>query len=333
MGALLLSGEKMLVAFLKTDKDVNISIEKFEDRIWINEKGDADVLRRFWVKVNEDSSIVSMIRCFISRKPVVDIEIMCEYGDSRTYAFNNRERYTGIVDIVKGREENTIDGIRYHLCKINTKNVELVEVGEGLSIDINFSENPLIPGFTYLVPIKYTIKNLIDLTLLKTIGETQFTLSYFMHPSLVDMYSCIEESMVIPVTPILPEEDGGFAVFVYVPPAFQIIPRSLDLVEVPINYNYRGEVSNGGTGIFVELCDAMNQRSINLLGQQIVFKNNRFNYNYEVHGKIVERVYPRELRNQISALMTRIGRPSKYTWIAIGLGALGVILALISIIT
>ena len=315
----------MLVAFLKTDHAVNASIVKFEDRIWINENGDGEVSRRFWVKVEEDSSPLSTMRCFISRKPVKDIKILCEHGDSRSYPFNDRERYTGIVDIVKGRDKNIIDGIQYRICKINEKSVELVEVGEGISLDINFSGVPLNPGSTYLVPIKFTVQNLFDLSPLKTLGEAQFVLCYFVHPSLEDMFLCIEESMVIPVVPILPNEDGGFAVFIYAPPTYQLIAIDRDLIEVHVNHDYQGNPIDTRGGLFLELCDVMRRRSIDPLRERIVFANKKYNHNLEVHGKIVERVYASELKKQISELRKKVTRPNKYTWIAIGLGAAGLI--------
>lgn len=146
----------MLVCFLKTISGIRASVVKFEDRIWLTEEGNADVLRRFWIKVDRDSPPLPMVRCFLSQKPVEDVEVLSDFGDLPTYPFNDRKRFSGIVNIVKGKEINIIDDIHYRTCKLKPENINLAEVGEGLSLDIDLSEAPLAADSVNLIMIKFT---------------------------------------------------------------------------------------------------------------------------------------------------------------------------------
>lgn len=323
----------MLVSLLKTAAEVKAKIIKFEDRIWITDDSSAIVMRRFWISVDRDSCPLTMVRCFLSQKPVQDVEPLCEFGDLRTYPFNNRERFSGIVDIVKGKAINTIDGIRYRMCKLNPNNIELVEVGEGLSLDIDFSMAPLAPDSVYLVPIKFTVPKIIDFKPLRTLGEIHFTFHYLSHTGVPDMYDCIEEDMVIPIIPILPSDDGGFAVFLYVPPRFQLFPSEEGAATVNIAFDYRGEPLNPMSGLRWELSDLMIRQSRDPLSEQIYFANKRFSFGLTVAGKMVERILPGLVNRELNTLRHRLGRMTKYTWIAIGLGAAGLIAGIVSIFT
>lgn len=322
----------MLVCFLKTESNVKASVIKFEDRIWISDKGGADVSRRFWIKVDRDSLPLSMLRCFLSRKPVQDVESLSEFSNLPTYPFNNRNRFSGIVNIVKGKDINTIDGIRYRTCKLKTENINLTEVGEGVGLDINLSEAPLAPDYVHLIAIKFAVENLIDLKPVKTVGETYFDFDYFSHSTVPDMYACIEEDMVVPVVALLPSDEGGFTVFLYSPPGYQLIPSDKDVVEKHCAFDYRGNSIIPVSGFLWEMSDFMKRKSVNPLSEHACFANNRFSFGLTVAGKMVERIYPREVRSELDRLWHAVTHPNKFTWLAIGLAAAGLIVGICAII-
>ncbi|GAH43399.1 unnamed protein product, partial [marine sediment metagenome] len=248
-----------------------------------------------------------------------------------TYPFNDRRRFSGVVDIVRGREENLIDGIRYKVCKVGPRDITLAEVGEGLSLDIDLSRAPLIANSVSLVAIKFTVKHIIDFQLLRDIEETYFDLDYFSHTNVPDMYACIKGDMVIPVVPILPSDAGGFAIILYSPSGYQLISADKEAKETHCAFDYRGNSITSVSGLLWEMSDSMTRQSRDPLSEQIYFENNKFNFGLSADGRMVERVYPSEIRKELDKLRQRVGRPNKFTWIAIGLAAAGFIAAIISI--
>lgn len=316
----------MLVALLKTIPQVKAKILKFEDRIWITDNGNANVLRRFWIQIEQDSPPLNMLRCFLSRKPVDSVEDLTdEFGDSRKYYFNERQRFTGLVDIVKGREQNLIDGIWYRKCKLTSKDISVVEVGEGISLDFDLNETPLEPNSVYLLSTKFTVRRFVDMKLLEDIEETYFSLDYCCHVDVPDMYACIETDMAIPIVPLLPAEEGGFFVAVYSPPRYQIIPIDKDIMETQCDHDYRGNSIPLVSGCFWELSDFMKKQSRDPITNLVAFLKGKFTCGMRVKGKMVQRVYATEVKRGIE-------RMNKLTWIAIGISAAALIASIVAIV-
>ena len=65
----------MLIGFFKKSAECECHIIKYVDRIWLSETGDAEILRTFIVKVDEESpKPLKEIRLLIPHKHVENIE-------------------------------------------------------------------------------------------------------------------------------------------------------------------------------------------------------------------------------------------------------------------
>lgn len=304
----------MLTCFLKGASDGKARIIKYEDRVWISKTGDADVMRRFWIQVERESSAITSLNLFVPLEAISNVKSLHGFSDSADYPFNDYRRFTVRTEIVPGREENIIDGIDYKVCEIAENQLTIRQVGEGKSIDFDFSKNKLSPGSTYLIAISFTIKKLIDLEISRVAGEIFCQFYYFSPLQTPQMLACIKENRVIPVIPLLPPDKGGFVVFLYGPDGYELTPCDEGPVQRSCEWDYLGNPTKPLLGLLWDLATLMRRQSKEPMSEQLKFENGAFSFPFVVRAVMREAIYLKDVR-----------RANTLAWIAIVIGGAGLI--------
>jgi len=311
----------MLTCFLSSAQDAKASIVKFEDRIWITKTGDADVMRRFWVRVEEGSSPLTTISVFLPRKNISNVQSLHKFSDSPDYPFNDYRRFTTPTHIVKGKDDNTIDGVSYKVVSIGENKLNIRQVGEGKSIDLDCSEHPLSPGVTYLIAIRFTAERVVDLDTLKAVGEAFCELYYFSSTETPKMITCIREELVIPIIPLLPPNSGGFVVFMYAPDGHELIATDAGPVQRQSECDCLGNPTKPVRGLLWSLESLTRRDSREPMREHIGFNNRTFDFSIAARAVMRETIYRKDLR-----------RANILAWIAIGIGGASFIAFIVSLI-
>ena len=311
----------MLVCFKNNEADGKAHIIKFEDRIWISVQGRADIMRRFWIAVESDSCKLAIIRCLVPCKPdaIYDTQDLTEFSDDPDWVFNAPQRFSNTpTQIVKGRLSNEIDGIKY--CRPRAVSMTSTQVGEGTALDINFYDTPLSPGSVYLIAFKFSLMNFIDVNPLRTFGQTRFELPYFSLSGIPQISSCLQQepNSIIPIVPLLPIDKGGFAIFLYAPPGYELSSTPNPLSEPDIKVNYEGkELQKPVHGNLWELSILMEQRGIDPLTERVVFDSDRFSFPFHIRGRVHK------------SIVESIEGTRNLTWLSIGLACLAIIITIV----
>lgn len=128
----------MLTCFFKPseDKDCKCDIVKFVDRIWLDKRGNASLIRDFIIHVKEGSIPLSGIRLFIPYQNVLDIQDLTDTCYDEDYFFNTF--HAGGFSV----EHLDLSGKR---GIVNVDGVTGVEVYAGIGKNLNIAVDPVPP--------------------------------------------------------------------------------------------------------------------------------------------------------------------------------------------
>lgn len=227
----------MLTGFFTKPAECECCIIKYVDRIWLSEIGDAEVLRTFIVKVDENSpKPLKEVRLLLPFKNVKNLENVtadCFLPPSKCY-FNSPEIYsTREYKIVHKVDQHApfdnygiinYDGIKnikvfpsidyssyqvdgYSLIRLQLPPKEGLKKGECTEIRLKFQISSLFNKITTGLFPYYSIE-----------------LSYFSTPP-INVLKQLSKTPEIKVKPVLGLVDsqfkGGFDIFLYLPPEFE----------------------------------------------------------------------------------------------------------------
>ncbi len=230
---------RVLTGFLKNPRDRNCicRIVVYDDRIWLDEKGDASIYRCFTIEVNKNSpSPLSEVLMFIPFKHVSNPKDQSETFFIKDFHLNDKG-LAGQFKIQKISEPISKYGgataLGASLGFINDDGFENIKVFTGSSIQISpFFDLMLL---TYLFPIpleagdlcevriSFNITSLFEnMTASTKFPSFEFIIKYFDERSCKDAVERMDRELEIPVIPTLGPPKGGFDVMVYFPSGFRI---------------------------------------------------------------------------------------------------------------
>ncbi len=243
----------MLIGYQANDINCKCKIVKHVDRIWVDDVGNALIMRKFFIEVKQDSKAkLESVNMSLPVSNIFDLEDYSESGLDKDNFFN--QRFTGgELEVVKLPEPLTqpfpfglvnADGI--HNIRVYTENApanySAVSIGKGSRIFYRFPE-PVNPGDTVQVILAFKT-NLVcsDMSAGPRSSKVFWiSLPYFTtRKEYTELLSLIQGKPFIPVCKYVkeipgeerPKYVGGFDIFLYLYPNF--FPRS-----DTFSYDYR----------------------------------------------------------------------------------------------
>lgn len=226
----------MLIGFFKRPEKCNCCIVKYVDRVWLSEIGDADVLRTFIVKVNENSlSPLTEVRILIPHKYIKNIKIANEtcFLPASEYYFNS-PHMTSIQEYKIVQKPSSVirsdnfgiinhDGIENIKIFASLDNYSSYQVGDCTVIRLQFPFG-LEKGESTEIRLTFQIISLFTRTSSDENPVYFVPFSYFS-PRYINEVDQLDKKLEIGVKPTLGEDKserriGGFDTIVYLPPEF-----------------------------------------------------------------------------------------------------------------
>lgn len=226
----------MLIGFFKKPEECECYIIKYIDRIWLSETGDAEILRTFVVKVDENSpKPLKEVRLLIPHKRIENVENVtesCFFSPSKCY-FNSPEIYT-TREYKIVREVTQPDRFDSY-GKINHDGIQNIKVfssidyssyKEGDCSVIRLQIPPkegLKKGECTEIRVKFQISSFFDKITTGLFPSYLIELSYFSS-RYINEINKLDKNSEIKVKPVLglaeSQFKGGFDIFLYLPPGF-----------------------------------------------------------------------------------------------------------------
>ncbi len=229
----------MLIGFFKKPEQCQCCVVRYEDRIWLSENGDAQVLRSVIVKVDTNSTApLNEIRMLLPFKKIIglkDVWDACFLSPAKNY-FNTPEIYTTqdyktIKEPSKSPQPKTFGVIRHDVGE-NVKvfcrgDLSFFDIADCSVIRYQFP-SPLENGESAEIRMKFQINSLFDRVTSGLSPNYSIDFSYFSPQHSNEIRETDpDKKLQIQVKPILGLEPskfvGGFDIFLYFPPDFEAI--------------------------------------------------------------------------------------------------------------
>jgi len=227
----------VLIGFFKKPEECECYIIKYVDRIWLSEIGDAEVLRTFIVKVNENSpKPLREVRLLLPFKRVENLEDVtknCFLSPSKYY-FNSPEicstrEYKIVHEVTQPDRFDSYGTINHDGIK-NIKvfpSIDYSSYKEGNYSVIRLQlppEEGLKKGECTEIRLKFQISSLLDKITTGLFPVYLIELSYFS-TRYINKINQPNKNLEIKVKPVLglaeSQFKGGFDIFLYLPPGFE----------------------------------------------------------------------------------------------------------------
>ena len=247
----------MLIGFFKKPEECECYIIKYVDRIWLSEIGDAEVLRTFIVKVNENSpKPLREVRLLLPFKRVENLENVTEncFLSPSKYYFNSPEicstrEYKIVHEVIQPARFDSY-GIIDHDGIQNIKvfpSIDYSSYKEGDCSVIRLQLPPkegLKKGECTEIRVKFQISSFFDKITTGLFPNYLVELSYFSS-RYINEINQLNRNCEIKVKPVLglaeSQFKGGFDIFLYFPPGFDKVTGFNSFKEKYDFFNIAGE--------------------------------------------------------------------------------------------
>lgn len=331
--------------FFKKPRECECYVIKYVDRIWLSEIGDADVLRTFIVKVNENSpKPLKEIRILLPFKDIENLESVNEtcFLPPSQYYFNSSEvastREYQVIQQVNQSDRFDRFGIINHDGIQNVKvfpliDYSLYQIGNCLVIRLQFPQKEgLKKGECTEVRLRFQVTSLFNKITTGFFPNYSIELPYFppQYVNEIDQLD-IDKKLEIKVKPILglaeSQFKGGFDIFLYFPPGFEKVTGFNPFKEKYDSFNIEGKrTSEKKLKLLWRLREFLRQRgspedSLTGIGQNIL-----------ISGTLIKRYDTEDLIDTMSKRLpqNRILRIETYS--TFWLSCAAIILAFIAIL-
>ena len=247
----------MLIGFFKKPAECECYIVKYIDRIWLSETGDAEVLRTFIVKVDENSpKPLKEVRLSLPFKRVENLEDVnknCFLSPSECY-FNSPEtcstrEYKIVREVTQpDRFDNygiiNHDGIK-NIKVFSSIDYSSYKVGDCSLIRLRLHpKEGLKKGESTEIRLKFQISSFFDKITTGLFPSYSIELSYFSSRYINEIEQ-LDKNLEIKVKPVLGLAEnqfkGGFDIFLYFPPGFERVTGFNSFKEKYDVYNIAGK--------------------------------------------------------------------------------------------
>jgi len=203
----------MLVAFCKdhNDKDVEVKVIKFADRIWANEAGGIECHREIYLDLKGDSlRQIFMLTMF---RHILELQDLTDTFLDENYPPNLRS--SGKYELTNARERLFSTDFLKDIIAIQIKSIQYQTIGECSLIQIIF-EDPIEGPAKFALRFKFKVKSVVeDLEE----GRRVLELSYFQSRHCEQECNNLDVlGREIKAVTILDEEkSGGFDILIHLP--------------------------------------------------------------------------------------------------------------------
>ncbi len=233
----------MIVCFLKKTKEVGAKcyIEKFLERIWFDESGNAEVQRTIILRVSPDSLQSLSGFCMLADRKHSDVDIsdISNSGLDQSFYWNQREsKPLEITDL--GRRVITYDGLS-NVYIPNKNTINTTPFGKFSLLEIAFNQ-AYDKGKGIFLRLKIKTPRFAEM---QPNGNLNFDVRYLSLEGAVNVLNQLDSGhREIEVLSIVDDETklGGFDVFLTPPEGFQITAEFL-------SPNMRGRTTRSSNGI------------------------------------------------------------------------------------
>lgn len=331
----------MLVGFFKKPEKCTCCIIKYVDRIWLSEIGDAEVLRTFVVKVDENSpSPLTEVRILLPFKFIKNIKIVNEtcFLPASEYIFNSPEISTKQEYKIVQKPPSLIrsdsfgiinhDGIENIKVFTSFDNYSSYQMGDCTVIRLQFPCD-LEKGESTEIRLTFQITSLFTRMTSDEypIYFVQFT---YFSPRYINEVDQLDKKLEIKVRPTLGQDEserriGGFDTIVYLPPESEEASDFHPYKKKPDPYNIHGKITpNERIKLIFRLRSFLKEKGL------AEDKLTGVGEDVAISGTLKKRHdATKPLINGISVINDRIRNSTFLAYIAIFLAILSIILAIL----